>query len=150
MRPELSRLGIFLVVCGDSIRHLHHSKYSYGTRIFDMTDDELLPCPFCGGEAERFDLEDGDNFGGSVIQCKKCQCSTAVHFDRKEHLYSSWNERTASKGPTEAEILEQIMKAVCEHEFPRKTWGVDVGPALLADLRSLALKIRAAMTDGGK
>ncbi len=60
-----------------------------------MTEDnELLPCPFCGGEAERADLEDEDNFGGSVIQCKKCQASSAVHFDRKEHLYSSWNERS--------------------------------------------------------
>lgn len=55
---------------------------------------ELLePCPFCGGEAEELYLEDEDNFGGSVISCKKCGASSAVHFDRKTNLYSSWNDR---------------------------------------------------------
>lgn len=65
---------------------------------------ELLPCPFCGGEAERIDIPTvgsdpelgGDpNAGGSCIQCKQCTASTALHFDRKENLYSSWNTRVA-------------------------------------------------------
>lgn len=65
---------------------------------------ELLPCPFCGGEAERIDIPTvgsdpelgGDpNAGGSCIQCKQCTASTALHFDRKENLYSSWNDRAA-------------------------------------------------------
>lgn len=33
------------------------------------------------------------NAGGSVIACTRCEASTAVHFDRKENLYSSWNDR---------------------------------------------------------
>jgi Lar family restriction alleviation protein len=54
----------------------------------------LLPCPFCGGDAEEIYIEEeGDNFGGSVISCKQCSASTAVHFDRKENLHSSWNDR---------------------------------------------------------
>lgn len=59
--------------------------------------EPLKSCPFCGGEAARLDLEDGDCVGGSVIVCTRCQASTAAHFDRKEHLYSSWNDRVTDR-----------------------------------------------------
>jgi Lar family restriction alleviation protein len=68
--------------------------------------DHLLPCPFCGGEAERLDFEtvgsslgEDPNAGGSCITCKRCGASSPVHFDRKENLYSSWNERIAQQMP---------------------------------------------------
>lgn len=56
--------------------------------------DSLLPCPFCGSKANRIDLADGEAAGGSLIVCTQCDASTAVHFDRKENLISSWNRRT--------------------------------------------------------
>jgi len=59
---------------------------------------DLKPCPFCGGSAERIELEDEDNFGGSVICCKQCGASSPVHFDRKENLYDSWNRRANNGG----------------------------------------------------
>ena len=61
----------------------------------DWEPTKLRPCPFCGGDAERIDVpdEDEENAGGSCIQCKQCAASSALHFDRKENLYSSWNER---------------------------------------------------------
>jgi hypothetical protein len=67
-----------------------------------MSAIDLLPCPFCGGEAERIDVpaedevDGGANAGGSCIQCTRCVASTALHFDRKENLVSSWNERAAT------------------------------------------------------
>lgn len=63
----------------------------------DKKGVELLPCPFCGGDAERFDVQEEDdaNRGSSCIQCKQCVASTALHFDRKENLVSSWNARAA-------------------------------------------------------
>lgn len=66
---------------------------------FGKPRPELLPCPFCGGEAQRYDIE-GDitdeNAGGSGIKCRSCHATTALHFDRKENLVSSWNDRAAS------------------------------------------------------
>lgn len=71
---------------------------------------DLLDCPFCGGEAERVDngptkaeLQNALSWGGDVddgglfIRCKSCDASTALHFDRKENLLSSWNRRAFLK-----------------------------------------------------
>lgn len=68
--------------------------------------NDLLPCPFCGGEAKRGyngptkeqlanGLSWGQDFddGGSFIECTKCHASTALHFDRCENLVSDWNRR---------------------------------------------------------
>lgn len=66
--------------------------------LMDMNEHTpLLPCPFCGGPAERHDFpadEADGNAGGSVIQCTRCMASSAVHFDRKENLVSDWNSRS--------------------------------------------------------
>lgn len=83
-----------------------------------MTD--LLPCPFCGGMAERVDngptkeqvqhaISWGQDFddGGSFIRCTSCDASTALHFDRKENLVESWNRRAAALLPTEEELCER-------------------------------------------
>ena len=79
----------------------------------------LAPCPFCGGEAERIDIPTvgndpelgGDpNAGGSCISCKRCAASTALHFDRKENLYSSWNDRAASRpAPVDREAVARAV-----------------------------------------
>lgn len=67
----------------------------------------LAPCPFCGGEAERVDIdpmqEEFANAGGSVIQCKSCGASSPVHFDRKENLDASWNTRHLASQPSSYE-----------------------------------------------
>ena len=71
-----------------------------------MTDSnatELLPCPFCGGEAHHF-----GGAGQHCIRCSKCgktnermlfekmgavTCYTA--FDTAEEAYADWNRRAA-------------------------------------------------------
>lgn len=60
-----------------------------------MTDN-LSPCPFCGGAAERIDIEDGNNAGGSFICCTVCQASSNVEFGFKENFVSNWNRRSTS------------------------------------------------------
>lgn len=66
----------------------------------------LRPCPFCGGDAEILNIEDGENAGGSCVSCTRCQASSNVEFEFKENFVSNWNrrtspERSALKGLTE-------------------------------------------------
>ena len=81
---------------------------------------ELLPCPFCGGRPERIDVPDEDdvdggvNAGGSCIQCTKCSASTGLHFDRKENLSSSWNERASLSATIEAVTAIDLMRTAIE------------------------------------
>lgn len=55
----------------------------------------LAPCPFCGGRAERIDIEEGENAGGSCVCCTVCQASGNVEFGRKENFVANWNRRAA-------------------------------------------------------
>lgn len=60
-----------------------------------MSAKELLPCPFCGGEAVQITIDESEpnNVGGDVIVCTKCQASSYVEFGFKENLASAWNRR---------------------------------------------------------
>lgn len=58
--------------------------------------DRLMPCPFCGGQAQRLTISEDDepnNAGGDVICCSQCGASSHVEFGRKENLASRWNTR---------------------------------------------------------
>lgn len=81
-----------------------------------MTDaPELLPCPFCGGAAEWVDIESGDCFGGSFIQCAACWACSPVEFGFKENLTSKWNTRVPD--PRVAVLVEACM-----------SWGMHIAP----------------------
>lgn len=78
---------------------------------------ELLPCPFCGGKAERFTLPEDSfgNGGGDVITCSRCQASSHVEFGRRENLVDRWNTRlTAQSG--EGRALPWLSKLLRYHE----------------------------------
>lgn len=70
--------------------------------------DALLPCPFCGGEAQRDTLgpDEFGNEGGDVIECSTCGASSHVEFGRKEGLVSAWNRRTDTTLRARAEAAE--------------------------------------------
>ena len=60
-------------------------------------NEELKPCPFCGGEAEVFDLQH-ENAGTYWIVCCKgssTNCAYEGHFDKptREEAISAWNRR---------------------------------------------------------
>ena len=72
---------------------------------------DLLPYPFCGGSAERIDVPadiEDENAGGSCIQCTQCVASTALFFDRKENIVSSWNQRAYFKRDSLARHLAAL------------------------------------------
>ncbi len=85
-----------------------------------MTDamkvkEALLPCPFCGGVAQRFDDHDTGsiNEGMSCIECTRCHACSAMHGDRKENLVDSWNTRAPSPA-----VLEPEHCTDCGQELP--------------------------------
>lgn len=53
----------------------------------------LKPCPFCGGQAEIIEIEEGDNAGGSCVSCTKCLASSNLEFLFKENFVNNWNRR---------------------------------------------------------
>lgn len=64
-----------------------------------MQDEEaLLPCPFCGGEAEQIEVEPQ----AFCIECTKCQASSKVVYflmdDGSMLLREAWNDRVHSHG----------------------------------------------------
>jgi len=67
---------------------------------------ELKPCPFCGGEAERVDLYEGENQGASFICCTQCNASGNLEFGFKENFVSNWNRRAVNSLPALVKALE--------------------------------------------
>jgi Lar family restriction alleviation protein len=57
---------------------------------------KLLPCPFCGGQADFFNNEGliSDKF---CIQCETCFSGTSVDCETEEDAIKSWNTRAEVK-----------------------------------------------------
>lgn len=55
-----------------------------------MTDRtaELLPCPFCGGEAETI----GDDYMEWIVECVEC-CASSMAFATEAEAIAAWNAR---------------------------------------------------------
>ncbi|HJF65684.1 MAG TPA: Lar family restriction alleviation protein [Slackia equolifaciens] len=54
-------------------------------------NEELSPCPFCGGEAEMVTNRSGDNF----VRCTNRQCAakTGLHHENENGARLAWNRR---------------------------------------------------------
>jgi Lar family restriction alleviation protein len=83
-------------------------------REIAMSRESLKPCPFCGGEAQLREAEDGANDGGLYAACVECEASTRLWFAIKEEVegqvVEAWNQRAASpRGrPTQEQQAEQV------------------------------------------
>jgi Lar family restriction alleviation protein len=64
-----------------------------------MQNDKLLPCPFCGGEAQKF--ENVMKKGNWFVECRECGAN--VHYRTEESAIRAWNTRK----PMER-IVEQL------------------------------------------
>lgn len=112
------------------------------------TDKTLLPCPFCGGEAERidFDVGSGDNEGGSCISCTKCQASGPVEFGYKENFVSNWNRRAAIAlmrapvGEVSDAMLERALDAMRQGQYEGDQFRDSMRRALRAAMQQTETK----------
>lgn len=113
-----------------------------------VSQEALLPCPFCGGHPERFTIgdEEPNNAGGDVIVCTRCQASSHVEFGRKENLVSRWNTRTPA-APSAG-----LAKAAKVAEDEEATWTGDdpLSTGARVACRNIAAALRAtpAPADG--
>lgn len=60
-----------------------------------MSDIELKPCPFCGGEAKLNKITGGKLFSrltGFYVKCKTCRTSTGCEL-KEEDVVEKWNTR---------------------------------------------------------
>jgi hypothetical protein len=112
---------------------------------------ELLPCPFCGGGAKRFTIEEeGDNFGGDVIACTGiCGASSHVEFGRKENLVSLWNTRLTSTTPTLGDMAKLVDRLTDLADTAKRAVADSEGLAdhkllILANYGDLALQMAPA------
>lgn len=80
----------------------------------------LLPCPFCGGDAELFTDHDErsealiaghpinvfvkDEFHG--VRCTRCDVGQTNPFVEAKYAITAWNHRTAAEASAKAEIAE--------------------------------------------
>lgn len=56
---------------------------------------ELLPCPFCGGEAKV----ENEFLGTWKVRCQKCSCEVGRYwFWTERHAIEAWNTRTKERG----------------------------------------------------
>ena len=56
----------------------------------DLTNQELKPCPFCGGEGI---VDPHDNDTWCTITCEDCDASSGV-FSSIEDATEAWNKRS--------------------------------------------------------
>lgn len=61
-----------------------------------LKSDDLLPCPFCGGEAEKFTFT-SKGHPEECVRCKECGISTGWFFGtgNDKSLAKVWNRRQA-------------------------------------------------------
>lgn len=88
--------------------------------------DNLLPCPFCGGEAEMITLRDGlGRICKSYVWCDKCE-TRGDYYNTEAEAIAAWNSR-AEMGYEDALILLDEMglsERTCETEYRSGGYGI--------------------------
>ena len=69
-----------------------------------MNNKELLPCPFCGGEAESIDF-----FPRFFVKCKNCGANTGFHLNISNAI-EAWNERNPSEKPNSSSQIPEVVE----------------------------------------
>ena len=75
-----------------------------------MSEIKLLPCPFCGGEAEYCK---GDWIGKEYwVKCTKCSCKTSLSNNYKKPI-DEWNTRKP---------MERIIEKLEDKKWGTSEW----------------------------
>jgi Lar family restriction alleviation protein len=75
----------------------------------DMSQTDLLPCPFCGGEDIRSDVYIRD---GREVECVLCGATThAYNPDANQKAMAKWNTRVTPRHLTADEVFAKAGRA---------------------------------------
>jgi len=100
-----------------------------------MTIPELLPCPFCGGEAELISPTETDRW--AQVSCKMCGCRGTEYPAAVEHAVAAWNKRAPllmGVQRPDREALTNAARPIFEKWLPlavAHTQAVEVADAIL-------------------
>jgi len=72
-----------------------------------MADTQLLPCPFCGGDAQT-DFIEGESY---LIECYACRAETGIK-DSEEDAIAAWNRRATEPSPSTAPVEDHVVREV--------------------------------------
>ena len=84
-------------------------KYRNGEVL--SVSEELLKCPFCGGEAELCEVEtelDGKIVSGFIVACEECGTCTPMN-DDEQKVITCWNNRVPSERENELEKMLAVL-----------------------------------------
>lgn len=70
---------------------------------------ELLPCPFCGGEADTMTPE-ADDMRAATVMCMGCYC-TGKECETEAQAIAAWNRRASQAVPAPSDHLVSVGKA---------------------------------------
>ena len=76
----------------------------------NVMQSELLPCPFCGGEAERYTAAVGVGFENRQVQCRNCGASA---FDKK------WQVRPSTPSASAGEQRKVVARSLAQRFIER-------------------------------
>ena len=89
-----------------------------------MTDTELKPCPFCGGEAEKIFIGNEHTKKRSLeIKCTKCRVkrvNSAIHHSHEwldEVSTKAWNDRVECSHMVELKAENERLKSEAKKAF---------------------------------
>lgn len=106
-----------------------------------MTDAQLKPCPFCGGEAELGGMD-----GNLYVRCISCLCDGPIFQHTVAEPISTWNTRsgispTQSDKDTEVARLREALSTI-EGAYYNEGEGMKRRAARMRALASAALEER--------